>query len=760
MALTISHHPYGNGHPYAVSTDQRNPVFPVAGEPVWLGVVTTGTVETVDCEIIRVDTRQVLSCVRTSEEDLNASVAANTGGEGHLAEAQAASLHSDGEAWHAIVKHPLAQETLRYRFIATGVDGEVAETGWTECRVAEWIPMDDDSQHLLTVVKPDDMPINPSNIRILSDGVYIRRIRFTLPLTRAEHVVGLGERYDSLDQKGLAPDSIVFEQYKDQGAMHRTYFPMPFAHVTGGIGWGFHLHTSRRVWFDIAKTNSTQFIVEAETGEDGRLELSLYKGSPTEVLSAYLDETGRAKQLPSWVHRLWASGNEWNTQQLVMERMNQHRDADIPVGVAVIEAWSDEEEITIFRDAEYQVNEDGAPHKGEDFTYPEYGAWPDPKDMIRELHRRGIKVILWQIPLIKSEETFNQEHQDHGRQVIIDGETMVRKGYAVREENGQPYHNRAWWFPKALMPDLSTKKGREWWADHRRYLVEDYDIDGFKTDGGEHAWGRELKYHDGTKGEDGNNLNPVRYAQTYCELLESCGKPPVTFSRSGYTGSQQYGAFWAGDENSTWEAFRSSLRAGLSAGACGVVYWGWDMAGFSGPVPTPELYIRAAAASVFMPIMQYHSEFNHHELPLRDRTPWNIAEQTGDKHVIDEFRTLAKLREKLVPYLTESAKAAIETDRPLMRALFFDYTEDRNIWEYPFEYQLGDSLLINPVCEENATSMSTYLPSTNNGSAWVDVWTGEPHQAGTIVETDVTERTMIPVFCVKRDWIKLKEIFV
>ena len=43
----------------------------------------------------------------------------------------------------------------------------------------------------------------------------------------------------------------VFEQYKSQGAERKTYLPMPFAHVVGGAGWGFHVRTSRRVWFDV-----------------------------------------------------------------------------------------------------------------------------------------------------------------------------------------------------------------------------------------------------------------------------------------------------------------------------------------------------------------------------------------------------------------------------------------------------------------------------------------------------------------------------
>jgi alpha-glucosidase (family GH31 glycosyl hydrolase) len=41
------------------------------------------------------------------------------------------------------------------------------------------------------------------------------------------------------------------------------------------------------------------------------------------------------------------------------------------------------------------------------------------------------------------------------------------------------------------------------------YLVKDLDVDGFKTDGGEHAWGHDLRYADGRRGDEGNNLFPV-----------------------------------------------------------------------------------------------------------------------------------------------------------------------------------------------------------------------------------------------------------
>ncbi|TDW92731.1 TIM-barrel domain-containing protein [Kribbella sp. VKM Ac-2566] len=707
----ITHRPHGIEHPYATSPDQRVPVLPLAGEPIRLGVVASPGITSVVCEWGT--TTLEMAPARATAAD----AAALAGGEGHLSEAQAKSLGSD-DGWSVVT--PPVLEPVRYRFRAGG-----ETTEWFELAPASWVP--DRGE-----VRGGGDRVRGVEWLVSADSVH--RARFELPLRPGDHLVGFGERYDHLDQRGKQLDAVVFEQYKAQGAHGRTYLPMPFAHVVNG-GWGFHVRTSRRTWFS---SDDRSLKVEVALGDEPVVDLAVYEGSPTEVLTAFLDEVGRAEELPDWVFRLWASGNEWNTQDLVMARMDAHRDLDIPVGAVVIEAWSDEEGITIWRDAQYDVTTDGSAHKASDFNYPADGAWPSPKTMIDELHDRDIKVILWQIPLQKSEFSTGQ--------VAADADAMIRERHAVLEGNGTAYHNRGWWFPQALMPDLSVQRTRDWWTEKRRYLVEDLDVDGFKTDGGEHAWGHDLRYADGRLGDEGNNLFPVHYARAFGDLLRSAGKAPVTFSRAGFTGSQAHGIFWAGDEDSTWEAFRSSITAGLTAASCGIVYWGWDLAGFSGPVPDAELYLRATAASAFLPIMQYHSEFNHHRRPLRDRTPWHVAETTGDDRIVPVFRAYAVLREKLVPYLAAQAARTIATDRPLLRPLFFDHADDQAIWRHPYQYLLGDDLLVNPVLEPGATTWTTYLPS----GTWYDAWTGGSVPSGRVTR-DVPLDT-IPVYSRTPGW--------
>jgi alpha-glucosidase (family GH31 glycosyl hydrolase) len=155
-----------------------------------------------------------------------------------------------------------------------------------------------------------------------------------------------------------------------------------------------------------------------------------------------------------------------------------------------------------------------------------------------------------------------------------------------------------------------------------------------------------------------------------------------------------------------------------------------------------------------MPVMQYHSEFNHHQRPLRDRTPWHVAETHSAPEVVDQFREIAKLRERLVPYLAEQARRTIETDRPLMRALFFDWPGDARVWDWPGEFLLGDDLLVHPVTEPGVTTWETYLPE----GEWVDVWSGEVFAGGQVVAREVPV-TVVPVYCRAANWSLLRGAF-
>jgi alpha-glucosidase (family GH31 glycosyl hydrolase) len=726
----IRHRPIGRGHPYLVEPDQRVPVRPLGGAPLELRATAPDNVPGVRVELELDGRALVVEAVRRGPAvpDVLADygVPAPRVEEGHLSDAVARLGAQQGRTSWAAEAPPLeAGQRLRYRFVA----GE-ERTRWFEATVCGWESAGGELQVEGGTASVRDR-LDPDSIAWLAGGGRAYKLRFALKLRPGERVVGFGERFDGLDQRGRLVDVAVFDQYKGQGA--RTYIPMPFAIVVGG-DFGFHLDTGRRVRFDVGKSDPERILVEVEL-EPGEVEpvlaLRLFAGPPADVLERFLELTGRPAPPPDWIYRLWMSGNEWNTQARVLEEVQRSEDEGIPVGAIVIEAWSDEETFVAFNGAQYEVHPDGAPHRLDDFDFPADGPWPDPKGMVDDLHARGTQVLLWQIPLVSAKRG----------QARADRETMIAERYCVQRADGEPYRNRGWWFPGALLPDFTNPAATRWWTEKRRYLIEEVGVDGFKTDGGEHAWGTDLRYADGTHGGETNNRYPVLYGEAYHELMRSTETEPVTFSRAGFTGSPAVPCHWAGDEDSTWEAFRASISAGLSAGACGIFFWSWDLAGFSGPVPDPELYLRSAAMAALCPIMQYHSEYNHHRRPSRDRTPWNVAEQTGDADVIPVFRKFVQLRERLVPYLAEQGARSLVTGKPLMRALFFEIDDDDRIWGFPQQYFLGDDLLVVPITEPEARTSRVYVPP----GEWVDAWSGEELVGPNVVEREAP-LDRIPVF--------------
>ena len=719
--MTITHRPLG-GHPYRIEPDQRFPVDPLVGEPWEVRVLADRSVTSIVVEVRADVTSGSYELERVGLEDLYAP---GTEAEGHLMEASRALPNiGDDVVWHAALP-PAPSGRITYRFVAlVGDSHDVVETRWFECSSVAWSSVGG----LLSVVGAGDRLISGLTQWLVGvDGPV--RARVALRLAPGEHVVGFGERFDHIDQRGQCLDSVVFEQYQQQG--NRTYLPSPFAIVAGSgngaEGWGFHVRTSRRTWFDVGASDPDVLLIEvALQAREPSVELRLYDGSPAEVVAAHLGETGQPVQPPDWVFRPWMSANEWNTQARVELEVGRSLELDVPVGVLVIEAWSDESTFTVFRDAQYAERADGAPLVLADLTFPADGAWPDPVGMIEWLHDVGVRVLLWQIPLLPT---------DRGSegQVALDATAMVEQGLCVRDGDGEPFHNRGWWFHGALLPDWTNPAARTWWLDKRRYLLTEMGVDGFKTDGGEHAWGDELQYFDGTTGAVSNNLSALQYANSYHQLLRETGTDGVTFSRSGFTGAATVPCHWAGDESSTWEAFRASVTAGLTAATSGVLFWGWDIAGFSGEIPSVELWARASAMAALCPIMQYHSEFNHGRAPNQDRTPWNLAERHDDERALTVYRRFAHLRERLQPYLTEQATRCVQRRIPMMRPLYFDHPDDAKVWEHRFEYHLGDSLLVAPICEPGCSSTTVYLPA----GTWVDVWNEMVHEGPLVVERAV-----------------------
>lgn len=522
-------------------------------------------------------------------------------------------------------------------------------------------------------------------------------------------VYGLGERYDALNYMGRRVVNAVEEKFCHQG--DKTYCPMPFFWTDTGLG--VYAQTARVTCFEFERGSITLHLPES-------CALHVFSGSPEKMVAAYMRLTGEPVLPPEWVFGPWISANHWDSREKLEHAVAEAEEHGFPVSVAVIEAWSDEATFYRFRSE---------------------SLWPEPEEMIVRLHEKDIHLILWQIPVYKH----LKPHEAPNAQLECDWDEAAQRGLCVKNADGTPYRiPEGHWFAGSLVPDFTNPETVESWFSRREYLT-DLGVDGFKTDGGEFILSDGARFFDGTTGAEGRNLYPQMYTRAYTEHL----KPgQALFSRAGYVGAHTTPILWAGDQVSTFDELRSQLNAGLSASASGVIFWGFDIGGFAGELPTPELYLRATQLACFVPIMQWHSEPDGGQFKLlqpgmegnNERSPWNIERAFGLTGYTEQVRRWHLLRMKLLPYIRAEAAKCVENCRPLMRPMAYAFPEDPLCTNIDDEYMFGDALLVAPVLREGVSEREVYLPE----GEWRDFCTGERLHGGRVCTRGCTET--VPVF--------------
>ncbi|WP_163539853.1 TIM-barrel domain-containing protein [Gracilibacillus sp. YIM 98692] len=590
----------------------------------------------------------------------------------------------------------------------------------------------DGEKGLVKIVKENNRILESHQLQpfieyVLDTENEMKDVKINWDSSTSEAFFGFGERYNAMNQRGNVIDCYVYNQYRDQQT--KTYMPIPF-YLTNQH-YGCFIDTNAYTSFDLGAElhdKHTMFIDFTNVYHDTNIHLFI--GDFKEQIEKYMFITGKPAMIPAWALGPWMSSNNWDRQSIVEKEVSLTNKYNIPATVFVLEQWSDEATYYMFNDAQYALKEPGYVHQYNDMHFPEWGRWPDPKKMVQDLHDNHLKLILWQIPIQKYLNKQQHPLKDQDEQYMID------QGYVVKNPDGTPYRIPENWFTNSLIMDFTNEEAKQWWFAKRQYLL-DIGVDGFKTDGGEFVFGKDLVFADGSTGSEMRNKYPNDYIEAYYQFAQE--NDGITFSRAGYTGAQNFPAHWAGDERSTFDAFKRSLIAGLNAGLSGVTFWGWDLAGFNGDIPTAELFMRSAAMAAFCPIMQYHAEskaeFN------QDRTPWNIADRTGVSEVIDVYRFFANVRMNLMPYLYQEAKKSSTSGLPMMRALMLDYENDEKVYSIYDQYMFGDNLLVAPVIEEEEITRRVYLPE----GAWTNLWTYDTIEGPTFIKV-TAEIDEIPVF--------------
>ena len=221
-------------------------------------------------------------------------------------------------------------------------------------------------------------------------------------------------------------------------------------------------------------------------------------------------------------------------------------------------------------------------------------------------------------------------------------------------------------------------------------------------------------FYDGTTGAQSHNRYPLLYAKTIYEasraVKETMGQKTLLWGRSGYLGSQNYPANWAGDSSASLNNLASILAGGLSIGISGVSFWGFDIGGFYNcnyegkrTVLEDEEYIRSVQMGLMSPLSRSHGQ-------VTPREPWIFSETAQAA-----FLKINKLRYRLLPYLYSTAYETHNRGIPMMRALLLEFPQDRNVRTIGTEYMLGEAVLVAPVFDQQEHAV--YLPK----GSWIDL---------------------------------------
>lgn len=541
------------------------------------------------------------------------------------------------------------------------------------------------------------------------------------------YAFGMGEKFDSLNQKGKVVTCKVEEKFCFQG--EKTYCPSPFFFTD--TNFGLYVDSFEVTTFDF---QDSKIVVSLPKGTS----LYCFWGSYKTIIRSFLSIFDKKPILPpSWVFGPWVSANRWNKQEDVDNLIDNLKKYDFPASVVVLEAWSDEATFYVFNGAKHPVKEK-LDYSDFDFSS---SPWPNPKAMIDKLHENGLKLLLWQVPVYKKQgddEILNEQNE-------ADRKEAIEKSYCVLNADNSPYTiEEGHWFSGSMVPDFTNVDTVKSWFSKRQYLL-DMGVDGFKTDGGEFIYSTDIKFS--------NNSNPKEGVNRYCQdyekaYLDFAKENRVIFSRAGFAPQALTPIHWAGDQQSQNSELKSVLKAALSAACSGLIFWGFDLAGFAGPLPTLDLYNRATQMSTFVPIMQWHSEPDGGQFKdlmrgaegNNERSPWNMATSYNYPKFVNKMRFWHKLRESLTAFLTKVASDCTRSCTPMLSPLFLFFEDDKHCLSIDDQFMLSEALLVAPLLEENQSKRSVYLPK----GSWKQVFTNKIYQGPLTIEDGTKDR--LPVF--------------
>ncbi len=511
-------------------------------------------------------------------------------------------------------------------------------------------------------------------------------LRYVLPLAAGEEIFGTGGREDTPASREVVREMQFRLDLEAESSTNEVHVPVPLA-IYPARALGFLVNELRPGAFDVGGDLSLTFAAHA-------LELRTFPGDAFAVLDQHTALTGRPNLPPEWAFAPMQWRNAHTDGAEVLADAQAIRDNDVPGSVV----WVDNPWQTGYNTFEFDP-----------------ARFPDPQQMITDLDALGFRALVWSTPYVNRSGPTAADHDE-----------ATTMGYLVVDAAGRPF-DWPWQDGPGALVDFTAPGATAWWQE-RIARATALGIDGFKLDFGEdlvpELGGSATPFRLAAGGTDLlHNYYAFHYQSAYLGAL-----PPeqgFLLTRAGALGSQGVATcIWPGDLDNDFSrhtathpgGLPAAIAVGLSLSASGFPFYGPDIGGFRGGIPTAESLLRWAEYASLGTIMQLGGGGGQGT----SHNPWDTS--LYGTEALPIYRTYARLYMDLFPYRYTYAVLASQTGRP------FNYAPGMVHPGHPYEdaFYAGPALFAAPVVEEGGSSRTVTLPP----GEWIDWWTGERTAGG------------------------------
>lgn len=318
--------------------------------------------------------------------------------------------------------------------------------------------------------------------------------------------------------------------------------------------------------------------------------------------------------------------------------------------------------------------------------------FPSPQGFVSDFAGEGIHII----PNIKP--AFLIDHPMYA--------DLAAKGLFIKNPDGTPYVTQFWDGGGSYL-DFTNPAAFDFWKEQVTEKLLDLGIDATWNDNNEF----DIKDDEAVciNGEKAHTLRPTL---TYLMVLASYEaqvekRPelrPFLSTRSGSSAVRRLAQTWSGDNRSEFCDLKCCHNIGLTMSMSSLMFYGHDLGGFTGDMPSRELLLRWLQHGVFEPRFTIHSWNKDGSATM----PWSYPD------IIPAVQKLFEQRRAILPYLYSTAFKCVRDDVP-MNAPPLLYYDDEELKCDVDAMMVGRDLLVPFVFAPDTYTARVYLPK---GDVW------------------------------------------